>query len=78
MVILLKRNIKNVAGNKLVQMEYRQNTCILSNLQKSLWRWLSKADSNACLKNKKKKNEKKSAFEKLSAYWYRQFNVGGL
>ena len=51
MVILLKRNITNVAGNKLVQMEYKQNTCVLSNLQKSFW--LSKADSNACLKNKK-------------------------
>ena len=39
--------------------------------------WLSKADSNACLKNKKN-YEKISVFEKLSAYWYRQFYVGGL
>ena len=30
MVILLKRNITNVAGNKLVQMEYKQNTCVFN------------------------------------------------
>ena len=33
---IVEKEHKNVAGNKPVQMEYRQNTCILSNLQKSL------------------------------------------
>ena len=63
MVILLKRNIKNVAGNKLVQMEYRQNTCILSNLTFDFQRL-----TQMLVLKLKKNYEKKSVFEKLSAY----------
>ena len=63
MVILLKRNIKNVAGNKLVQMEYRQNTCILSNLTFDFQRL-----TQMLVLKFKKNYEKKSVFEKLSAY----------
>ena len=63
MVILLKRNIKNVAGNKLVQMEYRQNTCILSNLTFDFQRL-----TQMLVLKIKKNYEKKSVFEKLSAY----------
>ena len=63
MVILLKRNIKNVAGNKLVQMEYRQNTCILSNLTFDFQRL-----TQTLVLKLKKNYEKKSVFEKLSAY----------
>ena len=63
MVILLKRNIKNVAGNKLVQMEYRQNTCILSNLTFDFQRL-----TQMLVLKLKKNYEKKSVLEKLSAY----------
>ena len=63
MVILLKRNIKNVAGNKLVQMEYRQNTCILSNLTFDFQRL-----TQMLVLKIKKNYEKISVFEKLSAY----------
>ena len=63
MVILLKRNIKNVAGNKLVQMEYKQNTCILSNLTFDFQRL-----TQMLVLKLKKNYEKKSVLEKLSAY----------
>ena len=63
MVILLKRNIKNVAGNKLVQMEYRQNICILSNLTFDFQRL-----TQMLVLKIKKNYEKISVFEKLSAY----------
>ena len=63
MVILLKTNIKNVAGNKLVQMEYRQNICILSNLMFDFQRL-----TQMLVLKIKKNYEKISVFEKLSAY----------
>lgn len=63
MVILLKRNITNVAGNKLVQMEYKQNTCVLKQFTKIVLTFdFQRLIQMLVLKIKNKNYEKKISF----------------